>query len=44
MNRNLIEESFGPIRGKYGLERDLDITPNIKAYNMSKYSNKMYLW
>ena len=43
LNRDIIENSFGALRGKYGLDGNRDISGEIKNYNMKKYSNKLYL-
>lgn len=43
LNQEIIEGVFGRLNGKYGLECKNSIGAHIKKYNMSKFSNKLYL-
>lgn len=43
LNADIIDSIFGQLNGKYGLSCINNIGEHIKKYNMSKYSNKLYL-
>ena len=44
LTSDIIRESFGGLRGKYGLKDvSVDISDKVRKYNIKKASNKMYL-
>lgn len=43
LTSKIIEEAFGSLRGKYGLDGNFDIADKVKKYNIKKASNKLYL-
>lgn len=43
LTSKIIEETFGSLRGKYGLDGHFDIADKVKRYNIKKASNKLYL-
>lgn len=43
ITKQTLSETYGKVVQSLSLESNFDVDKEIKAYNMRKYSNKMYL-
>ena len=43
LSSEIIEESFGALRGRLGMNGNAEISERVRKYNMRKYANKLYL-
>lgn len=43
LSSEIIEGSFGALRGKLGMNGNADIGERVRKHNMRKYANKLYL-
>lgn len=44
MTRQIVDSTFGNLSTIFPLESKFNISKQIKSYNMTKHSNKLYLW
>lgn len=43
LSSEIIEESFGALRGKLGMNGRAEIGERVRKFNMKKYANRLYL-
>ena len=43
MSSEIIEASFGALRGRLGMNGNAEIGERVRKYNMKKYANTLYL-
>ena len=43
LSSEIIEGSFGALRGRLGMNGNAEIGERVRKYNMKKYANKLYL-
>lgn len=43
LSSEVIEASFGALRGRHGMNGNGDMGERVRKYNMRKYANKLYL-
>jgi hypothetical protein len=43
LSSDIIEESFGALRGRLGMNGKAEVGERVRRFNMKKYANRLYL-